>query len=199
MRSVNQNSPLSKRVIIAEDNDGLRSSIVKYLRREKIDIVGVATAREFYDQAAEDSFVLAIVDIGLPQQKRHHLIKYLRKSSLMGIVVLTTHSSLYSAYNSGADYCLIKPLDMTELSFLIINYLNRIDAVTDSNTWSASWSHKKRLSLDADLNSLSPITVEKNTTHWKIVQNGCVLIDPQDNAIKLTVKEFQLMHMLAIT
>ena len=192
MTNFPQNRTLPKRVIIVEDDDNLKNRIVDHLRSENVDIFDVGTVTDFYQIITEYSFVLAIVDIGLPDQNGLHLIKYLRSHTPMRIVALTTNSLLnekVAAYDAGADYCLIKPVHMNELSCLIWSQLKRIDAIPDNieNTLS-----------HAAQNSFYPIAVSNISSHWKILQNGCILIDPQDNAIKLTMKEFQLMHILAV-
>lgn len=175
----------SNRIIVVEDDRDFRESIIEYLVLSGFDVVGVESAMEFYRTIAEQNFLLAILDIGLPDQNGLALAEYVRNNTDMRIVMLTAQSaqtSKISAYRAGADIYLVKPVDLSELSASIQSILGRLDAQPASSE---------------EIKKAEPCR-EIKQKNWQLLRNEWTLCSPTENRIKLTAKEFDLVEALAL-
>ncbi|NTU92840.1 MAG: response regulator transcription factor [Chlorobiaceae bacterium] len=173
-----------KQIIVVEDDRDFRESMVEYLLLAGYDVTGVGSALEFYQAIARDRFLLAILDIGLPDQDGFVLAEYIRKNSEMRIVMLTAQSSLDSkinAYRSGADTYLVKPIDFAELAASLDSMIGRL------NSKSAD---------DEQPTPIAPLHGGK-TEHWRLMRSEHSLFAPNGNMTALTSKEFDLLEQLA--
>ncbi|NTV03053.1 MAG: response regulator transcription factor [Chlorobiaceae bacterium] len=168
-----------KRIIVIEDDRDFRESMVEYLELAGLDVTGVSSALDFYQTLARgERFLLAVVDIGLPDQDGNVLAGYIRKNTDMRIVMLTAQSSLESkvtAYRSGADLYLVKPIDFAELTASISSILSRIDPASPAPP--------------------APHTAEGKA--WVLHRSDATLSTPEGERISLTSKEFDLLELLA--
>lgn len=174
----------SKRIILVEDDRDFRESLVESLLLAGFNVTGVASALEFYQNIAMQDYLLVILDLGLPDQSGFVLAEYIRNNTDMRIIVLTAQSSLDSritAYQSGADNYLLKPVDFSELEASIYSILGRLDQ-------KVSKKHEKK---DAEP------AAKQEETHWTLIRSNMTLCAPQNDTIKLSLKEFDLIEMLA--
>ena len=174
----------SKRIIIVEDDRDFRESLVESLLLAGFDVTGVESALEFYQNIAIQNYLLAILDLGLPDQNGFVLAKYIRKNTDMRIIVLTAQSSLDSrinAYQSGADIYLLKPVDFSELAASIDSILGRLD---------------EKLHGQQEKKITEPV-LKREVTQWALIQKDMTLCTPKRETIKLSSKEFDLIEMLA--
>lgn len=175
----------NKRVIVVEDNRDFRESMVEYLVLAGLNVTGVESALEFYKSISLQTYLLVILDIGLPDQNGLVLAEYVRNNTDMRIVMLTAQSSLeskISAYQSGADIYLVKPIDFSELSASIHSMLGRLEE-----------QHSSRQEINKAESAL-----EKGQNQWQLVTSGWTLCSPKGEEIKLTSKEFDLIYQLAL-
>lgn len=171
-QSPGNNAP---QVIIVEDDDDLRESIIEYLKLSGIAVAGVGTALEFYQAIAIKKYAIAILDLALPDQDGLVLSRYVRANTTMRILMLTARTSVeerLAGYESGADFYLLKPVDFRELAATIKNLLQRIPA------------------MEAEASRDNP---EK----WLLVQKEWALVTPDGEALKLTSKEYAFLRCLA--
>jgi DNA-binding response OmpR family regulator len=174
-----------KRVILVEDDRDFRESIVEYLELSGLDVTGVESALEFYKNITLHNYQLAILDISLPDQNGIVLAEYIRHNTDMRIVMLTAQSSIESriaAYRNGADIYMVKPVDFAELSASIFSILGRLD---DHSPLAGELKQDKTV-------------VEEAQKQWKLVLNDWILYSPKGDEIKLTSKEFDFIHVLAM-
>ncbi len=175
----------SKRIIVVEDDRDFRESLVEYLALSGFDVTGVESALEFYQSISSQQYLLVILDIGLPDQNGLVIAEYVRNNTDMRIIMLTAQSSLesrVSAYQSGADIYLCKPIDFSELSASLYSILGRLDD-------SLSIQQKPKI---------SQVSIEQKPTPW-ILRSDWILYTPKGDEIKLTSKEFDLLQRLAIS
>lgn len=175
----------NKRIIIVEDDKDFRESMVESLVLSGFDVTGVASALEFYRELATNKYLLAILDLGLPDQNGMVLAKYIRSNTDMRIIVLTAQSSLDSritAYQAGADIYLLKPVDFSELAASIHSILGRLD-------YQSFVSQKG--------NDIEPDLLNKETREWQLIRSDRDLYSPKHEIIKLSSKEFDLIEALA--
>jgi len=169
------------RVIIVEDDEDLRESIVECLTLSGFDIVGVGSGLEFYRAIGSATFNVAVFDVGLPDQSGYTLTGYARQNSSMGIIIMTARgesADRLQGYDAGADLYLVKPVDCRELAAAIRNLHSRISA---------------SVPLQTAQNLTDPAIcwfLEKSTWH---------LVTPDRKNIPLTTKEMLFVSCLAAT
>jgi len=172
------------KIIIIEDDNDLRESLMLYLAMKGYDIIGVSSAVEFYQHITTAKYALAIVDIGLPDQDGRVLSEYLKANTDIRIIMLTARATLadkLSGYHSGADIYLVKPLDFSEIAAAIAAVLVRIES-----------SPSASLPVLKKEKPLQEITV----TPWTFINSEWLLMTPFGAKIKLTAKEFKFVKCL---
>ncbi len=173
------------RIIIAEDDRDLLDNMVKYLTLAGYEVTGVSSAREFYYHLSRQTYLLAILDIGLPDQSGMILAEYTRKNTNMWIIMLTAHSTLddkLAGFKSGADYYLVKPVDCCELEATIANLFARLDGAP---------SPDKQPGRDENVPA-------QKLVQWQLKRNGWILITPEGETITLTSKEFEFIATISL-
>jgi DNA-binding response OmpR family regulator len=175
-----------KKIIVVEDDLDFRESMVEYLVLAGFDVTGVSSALEFYQNIARQQYTLVILDIGLPDQNGFVLAEYIRQNTDMRIIMLTAQSSLESkvtAYRSGADIYLVKPIDFAELSASLRSILGRL---AEPET-----KQSRQPGPTAAAASREP--------SWKLLRTDRLLVTPEGGKVALTSKEFDLLETLAGT
>jgi DNA-binding response OmpR family regulator len=173
----------NKKIIVVEDDSDFRESMVEYLLLAGFNVTGTASALEFYGAIAQENFLLVILDIGLPDQSGLVIAEYIRKNTDMRIVMLTAQSSLdikVTAYRSGADVYLVKPIDFAELAASLYSILGRM--VTNEST---------------PPDKPEAVPSEQNPNQWRLLRNNYTLFTPEGSRTTLTSKEFDLLEKLA--
>jgi two-component system OmpR family response regulator len=174
---------LSK-ILIVEDDKDLRESMLKYLVGNGLDVVAVGSAIEFYRTIALNSYALAIIDRGLPDQSGLVLVKYLRGNTDMRVIMLTALASIdekLEGYDAGADVYLAKPADFREILATINNLLGRIEVIPNTGM------------------EIIKSVVAENNKQWQLRRSEWLLINPEGQSVKLTLKEFEFTLFLATT
>jgi DNA-binding response OmpR family regulator len=166
------------RVIIVEDDRDLRESLVEYLTLAGHDVTGVGSGLECYRAMAENTFLMAVVDVGLPDQCGYVLAEYIRKNTAMGVIILTARDAVedrVKGYGAGADLYLVKPIDCRELTAAI-----------------SSMADRQRPEPPV------PAPMPRQEA-WRLVTGAWQLVSPKGEAISLTAREMQFMTVLAAT
>ncbi len=172
----------TKRIIIVEDDQDLLENMVKYLTLAGYEVTGAASAREFYSHLSRQPYMLAVLDIGLPDQSGLVLAEYVRKNTDMWIIILTARSTLddkLAGLKCGADFYLVKPIDCSELAATIANLFVRINETPSIP--------EPELLKEAE-----------TFAQWKLERNNWMLITPKGDSIKLTSKEFEFLTSLSL-
>ncbi len=157
-----------------DDDIVMREALAYFVEDEGYSMKAVGSAREFYQCLDQESFDVAVIDIGLPDQSGYVLAEYVRHNTDLGIIILTAHSDIehrIRGYSCGADLYLVKPVNMRELVAAIENLAKR---------------HLERHSQPmASMNA------------WVLHLSTRLLISPDGVEINLTGKEFNLVRILA--
>ena len=164
------------RVIVVEDDPDLCDTLVEFLTLSGMEVTGVNSGLEFYKVVSLNSFTVAVLDIGLPDQSGYVLAEYARRNYAMGIIMQTAHGEAeerLKGYESGADVYMVKPVDCRELASAIKNLSLRIGRTSKDN------------STTADSNS------------WRLNTKTWLLLSPNNESITLTAKEMQFIATLA--
>jgi two-component system response regulator QseB len=107
------------RVLLVEDDELTGSGIGAGLRQAGFVVDWARNGREAYLAVTTSAYALMILDLGLPKLSGMDLLKRLRSSRVhIPILVLTAKGALcdrVSGLDAGADDCMSKPFDLTEL------------------------------------------------------------------------------------
>lgn len=161
---------LATRVVLVEDDADLRECLCAYLQKTGLDVIGLCSGQEYLSALQQNNFDIAVLDIGLPDQSGLELAKITREQTKLGIIFLTARSTdddVVKGYESGGDIYLTKPVDCRILAASIRSLADRLRG---NRICDGSWS----LCLD----------------RW-------ILTAPDGRDIRLTIKERQLIEVLA--
>ncbi|RMG46343.1 MAG: sigma-54-dependent Fis family transcriptional regulator [Acidobacteria bacterium] len=121
------------RLLLVDDDEGLRSVLVEELRRQGIAADGAPDAESALEAAASRVYDVAIVDLNLPGMPGEQLIRELReRSPQTETIVLTGHGSIDAAVRTlkdGAYDFLTKPCNLDELEAVIRKAAEKRDLV----------------------------------------------------------------------
>ncbi len=106
-------------LLLVEDDDGIRLSLELALEDEGHEVVGVSTAEAGLARQASDPADTVLVDLTLPGMDGYDLIRALRRTSDVPIVVVSARDDTHdivAALEAGADDYLVKPVAVKELA-----------------------------------------------------------------------------------
>lgn len=162
------------KVLLVEDDQDLRDSVVEWMELEGMQITAVGNAADFYTALPRSKFQIAVIDIGLPDQEGYVLAEYVRANTDMGVVILTARNAIedkLKGYDAGADLYLVKPVDCRELSAVITSIASRIK---ETPTETAESQHQWTVSV----------------AQWELRLY-------RDAPVTLNLKELMLLELLA--
>jgi two-component system alkaline phosphatase synthesis response regulator PhoP len=166
---------MSPRILLVEDEPGLRLALIDRLRAEGYEAAAVADGNEGFRRATEEHFDLYILDVMLPGRSGFDLCRDLRQRELLTpIIMLTARGEVVDrvvGLKLGADDYVLKPFEMAEL-------LARVEARLRGHT-----GHR---TTRRDAYSFGPVHVD--------FKSGVATRDRQ--AVELSAKEFQLLRYL---
>lgn len=124
-------------IVIIEDNDDLRESIVDALSGYGHQVHGVESAEALHEEPSLAQVDLFIIDINLPGENGLSLSSRLRSCQpSVGIIMLTAQAQSEdraSGYQHGADIYLTKPASLDELYSAIRSLSRRLTITSDKN------------------------------------------------------------------
>lgn len=119
-------------VLIADDEDGLRSTIAAWLTDEGFAVDEAPDGKEAIRKVQEKDYDIALLDIKMPGANGLEVLRYIKKnSSSTEIVMMTGMSDVTMAVEAmklGAREYLTKPLDMDQLVPQLRTLLKKRDA-----------------------------------------------------------------------
>lgn len=170
------------KVLIVEDDQDLRESIIEYLAVAGFDATGVRNAAEFYQAVAQGGWSVVVIDIGLPDQSGFVLVEYVRSNTDMKVIILTARDALddrIRGYDAGADLYLVKPVDCRELAAAITSQAQRY--------------RRRSLQQASNLFTAPPPLIDV----WSLAQSSWTFVAPDGTQMQLTGKELQFLELLA--
>jgi two-component system, OmpR family, response regulator len=107
------------RVLVVDDETDFLETIVKRLRKRKVEAVGLGSGEEALKYLETEHFDVVILDVRMPGLDGIETLKEMkRKRPLMEVIMLTGHASVESGMQGmqlGAFDYVIKPADFDEL------------------------------------------------------------------------------------
>lgn len=165
------------KILILEDEIGIRSFVSINLKREGYDVIEAGTGSEAIEKLNSDpNITVALLDIMLPDMSGVDVCRYIReKYENMGIIMLTAKAQeddKIEGFVAGADDYMIKPFSIKELLFRVSALIRRVKKDNDT---------RKSSVLD-----LPPFSLDINKR--KLYKDG--------NVVDLTPTEFSIVKFL---
>ncbi|MCW2942744.1 MAG: Regulator [Actinomycetia bacterium] len=116
------------RVLVVEDDDGLRDVLARSLREENFEVLTAVDGASAL-RTVEDRVDAVVLDIGLPDSDGRDVCHAMRATGVdVPVVFLTAHDSLasrLSGFAAGGDDYLAKPFHLAELTARVRAALRR--------------------------------------------------------------------------
>lgn len=164
---------MNNTILIIDDEPQIRKMLSITLSSNDYKIVEAATAKEGLATVANHPPDLVLLDIGLPDQNGHDVLKHLRQWYSNPIIILSVQSNetdIIQALDNGANDYLVKPFRTGEL-LARIRTAFRLTATEDNNPV-------------ATFNDLSLDFAQR-------------IVKREGQIVKLTVTEYTLLALLA--
>jgi len=166
------------KVLIADDEKGIRNIIVAYLSQEGIEVIEAVDGVDALNQFKNHSIDLVILDVMMPKMEGWTVCKEIRKASKIPIIMLTARGEEYDkllAFELGVDDYVVKPFSPKELRARVKAHLARSQSLLEV-TPKKNEVIFGELRIDMDARSV-----------WLM-----------DTYLQLTPKEYDLLVFLAI-
>lgn len=115
-------------VLVVEDDQFVRSALIRHLTEAAHTVRSVGTALEALREVAQVGFDVVILDLGLPDLDGSEALKMLRGLSDVPVIVATARddeAEIVRLLNAGADDYLVKPFSVEHLSARLAAVLRR--------------------------------------------------------------------------
>ena len=107
------------RVLIIDDEDDFRETLVKRLKNRKVDVWGAESGQKGLDLMKKIAFDVVVLDIKMPGMDGLETLQQLKKKKLLTeVILLTGHASIEAGIRGiklGAFDYLLKPINLDEL------------------------------------------------------------------------------------
>ncbi|MFD1831761.1 MULTISPECIES: response regulator transcription factor [Streptomyces] len=116
------------RVLVVEDDQFVRSALIRHLSEASHTVRSVGTALEALREVAHVGFDVVILDLGLPDLDGSEALKMLRGVTQVPVIVATARddeAEIVRLLNDGADDYLVKPFSVEHLSARMAAVLRR--------------------------------------------------------------------------
>jgi two-component system KDP operon response regulator KdpE len=116
------------RLLVVEDDEGIRAALIRALRERGHVVTSAGTALAGLRQAVEERPDLVVLDLGLPDLDGRELLRMLRAVSTVPVIVATARDdddSVVRALDAGADDYVLKPFQAGQLEARIRAVLRR--------------------------------------------------------------------------
>lgn len=161
------------RVLLVEDEEGLSQALVEIFKKNRISIDAVLDGKEGLKYAESGIYDVLVLDIMLPGIDGITILKTLRENhNNVPVIFLTAKDDIgdkISGLDAGADDYLTKPFSSEEL-------LARVRALS-----------RRKGELKEDSVTFGDLTLNKK---------NCELQSSEGGAIKLSLKEYQILDIL---
>jgi DNA-binding response OmpR family regulator len=115
-------------VLVVEDDQFVRSALIRHLTEASHSVRSVGTALEALREVAQVGFDVVILDLGLPDLDGAEALKMLRGITDVPVIIATARddeTEVIRLLNAGADDYLIKPFSVDHLSARMSAVLRR--------------------------------------------------------------------------
>ena len=85
---------LNDAILVVDDDPGMRATLVRYLGGEGLTVVAASNGREMNKALKESDFDLVILDLGLRNETGLDLLRSLRETRDIAVIILTENLTL---------------------------------------------------------------------------------------------------------
>ncbi|MFL9922733.1 response regulator [Herbaspirillum lusitanum] len=120
--------PVHKHILLIERHSAIRDVIADYMKRQNLQVSVAADAADAQGQMQERHFDLVVLDLLTPQEDGLALCRRIVEEYRSPVILLTAmngSAGKVAALDSGADDCIVKPVDPCELAARIRSVLRR--------------------------------------------------------------------------
>jgi DNA-binding response OmpR family regulator len=115
-------------VLLVEDDADLRQEVKAYLDAEGYNVLEAGSLKETLETLQNQHVQAVVLDVGLPDGNGLDALPELRRHTTCPIVMMTAWGQLpmrLKGLDGGADYYLVKPVPLAELSTVLASQLRR--------------------------------------------------------------------------
>ena len=123
-----QNEKASYRLLVVDDEDGIRAIIRKYAEFEGFEVVEAMDGMQAISLCKTDSFDLLIMYVMMPELDGFSAVREIRKTTDVPILMLSARGEEYDkihGFELGIDDYVVKPFSPKELMLRVAAILNR--------------------------------------------------------------------------
>ncbi len=168
------------KLLLVEDDALMRGLVGGYLRNQGFHVEEAANGASARARFGDSDIDLIVLDIRLPDVDGFDLLRELRQSSQVPIVIITGNDSpmdRVAGLELGADDYICKPFELRELKARIRSVLRRVRGLVESD-----------LSESAEILAFANLTLD--VTHRRLLDNA-------GHEINLTGGEYELLRIMA--
>lgn len=151
------------KVLLVEDDADLRQEVTDYLVAEGYSVLQAGCLKSTLEMLQSQRIEALVLDVGLPDGNALEALPELRRHTSCPIVMMTAWGQLplrLKGLRDGADYYLVKPVALSELTAVLATLLRR-------SSYSVSWrADPATRTLTAANNRSVPLTASE----WNFVQ-----------------------------
>lgn len=169
------------KILVVEDEEKIARFIELELVHEGYEVTKTVSGREGLSLAESNQFDLMVLDVMLPELNGLEVLRRLRKSSEMPVIMLTARDAVMdkvSGLDAGADDYITKPFAIEEL-------LARIRVALKKHSGAAS-AEKEVLPVSAGILTYEKLSVD-------VVKR---IVTYDNEPVSLTFREFELLREL---
>ena len=162
-----------QKILIVEDDEKLRNELKIFLQKNGYEVEVLETFKNTIDDILKINPNLVLLDINLPNVDGQYVCKEIRKTSNMGVIIVTSRDNEIDellSINYGADHYITKPYNIQILLAKIAALLRRTD--------------------------LSAGTSDKIDAKDFIINTSNSTIEKQGKVIELTKNEYKILKYL---
>ena len=161
---------IGMKVLVIEDEPGLRESIQTYLERQGFVCETVANFRSGMEKVRQYQYDCVVIDIGLPYGSGLDIVRELKDvEARSGIIIISAKNSLedkLTGLELGSDDYLTKPFHLSELNA-------RIHAIIRRRNFGGSKAitfHEIRLEPESQVVSVSGKSIELTEKEYQLLE-----------------------------
>jgi len=170
-----------KHILLADDSEAIAESLIAYLNKEGFEVSYVKNGLDAVHDFKSKKFDLVILDWMMPGMSGPEIIKEIRKSSEVPILMISARSDesdVVIGLDFGADEYITKPFGPRELIARVKAMFRRIDNLNNKNSYvvirnlKISFTQREIIKNNQEV-SLTPI--EFNILECLVEQEGKVI------------------------
>ncbi|MGL5692553.1 MAG: cell wall metabolism DNA-binding response regulator WalR [Peptostreptococcaceae bacterium] len=166
---------MKEKILILEDEIGIRSFVSINLKREGYEIIEAGTGSEAIEKLSEHNDIsIALLDVMLPDMSGIEICKLIRQNfDQVGVIMLTAKSQeedKLEGFISGADDYIIKPFSIKELLVRVSALMRRVKKDDVKPKTNEIISNPFRLDIDKRKLYKNNIEIELTPTEFSIVK-----------------------------